>query len=134
MGALIKPDAMANGKAQEIMDRIVYEGFVIRDQLQLKLNKKRAVELYAEHKERDFFVELINFMTSGEVVVLLLEREDAVQKWRDVMGPIDIAMAKKESPQSVRALFGTNAIRNAVHGSASAESALKEFDFLFRQG
>jgi len=131
--ALIKPDAMANGKAQEIMDRIVYEGFVTRDQLQLKLNKKRAVELYAEHKERDFFGELIAFQTSGAVVALLLEHEDAVQKWRDVMGPVDIALAKKESPQSVRALFGTNAIRNAVHGSMSEQSAKRELGLFFKQ-
>merc|ERR1711972_681126 len=79
--ALIKPDAVASGKAQEIIDRIVYEGFVIRDQLQLKLSKERAEEFYARHKKRDFFDELIAFMTSGEIVALNLERESAVERW-----------------------------------------------------
>jgi len=131
--ALIKPDAVVSGSAQEIVNRVVYEGFVIRDQLQLKLSKESVVELYAEHKERDFFAQLVTFMVSGEVLALLLEHEDAVQKWRDVIGPVDIAMAKKESPQSVRGLFGTNAIRNAVHGSMSEQSAKRELGLFFKQ-
>jgi len=131
--ALIKPDAVASGKAQEIMDRIVYEGFVIRDQLQIKLSEERAVEIYDEQKRFNFFGELIAFMTSGEVVALMLEHEDAIQKWRDVMGSVDTEVAKKQSPQSVRALFGTDAIRNAVHGSKSVHLAKREIDFFFTQ-
>jgi len=131
--ALIKPDAVASGNTQDIIDRIIYEGFVIRDQLQFKLSKERAAEFYAEHKGRDFFGELIAFMASGEVVALKLEREGAIQKWLEVMGSSDIEVAKKESPQSVRALFATNAIRNATHGSDSEASAKRELDFFFAQ-
>jgi len=129
--ALIKPDVVASGEAQMIVNRVMYEGFVIIDQLQLKLSKERAAEFYSEHKGRDFFDELIAFMTSGEVIALKLEREGAVQKWRAVIGPTNLAVAKKECPQSLRALYATNAIRNATHGSDSARSAKRELDFFF---
>ena len=131
--AIIKPDAVANGKAEEIVNRIVYEGFVVREQLQLKLSKERAKEFYVEHERRDFFDELIAFMTSGELVALKLEREDAVHRWRAVMGSTNFKVARKESPQSVRALYATSMIRNATHGSDSTQSAKRELAFFFTQ-
>merc|ERR1740131_588096 len=131
--ALIKPDAVANDKAQEIVNRIVYEGFVVREQQQLRLTKEGAEQFYDEDKGGDYFDSLIAFMTSGDVVALKLEREDAVNKWRSVMGSADFEEARKESPQSVRAMFATSSISNAVHGSDSNESAKRELDFFFAQ-
>jgi len=129
--ALIKPDVVARGKAQEIIDRIVYEGFVIREQVKLKLNKERAAEFYIRHKKRDFFDELIGYLTSGEIIALKLERECAIQKWRDLMGSADVEEAKARSPQSVRAMYATSLIRNAVHGSDFSHAARTELEFFF---
>jgi len=131
--ALVKPDAVAAGQAQEIVNRIKYEGFVVLEQKQLKLSKERAEEFYGEHKGRGFFDELVGFMTSGELVALKLEREDAIRRWRSVMGPTNFETAKKESPQSVRALYASSMTKNASHGSDSPQSAKRELDFFFAQ-
>merc|ERR1712207_44827 len=129
--ALVKPDAVANGKADEIINRIKYEQFVIVKQEKLKLTKEKAEAFYAEHKGKKFFDELVGFMISGELVALKLERENAIKTWRTVMGPTNFETAKKEAPDSVRALYATNMTKNASHGSDSPQSAKRELDFFF---
>ena len=129
--ALIKPDAVANGKETEIVNRIKYEGFMIVKQEKLKLTKEKAEAFYAEHKGKGFFDELVGFMCSGELVAMKLERENAIKAWRSVMGPTNFETARKEAPDSVRALYATNMTKNASHGSDSPRSAKRELDFFF---
>jgi len=129
----VKPDAVAAGKAKEIVDRVQYEGFVVIAQKQIALSKERAEEFYAEHKGRGFFDELVNFMTSGDLVALKMEREGAIKAWRSVMGPTNFETARKEAPTSVRALYATSMTKNASHGSDSPQSAKRELDFFFAQ-
>jgi nucleoside diphosphate kinase len=131
--AMIKPDAVSAGKAQEIVNRVQYEGFVVVEREEMKLNKERAESFYAEHKGKGFFGELVEFMTSGSIVAMKLERENAIKTWRTVMGPTNFEVAKQEAPDSVRALYATNMTKNASHGSDSAESAKRELDFFFGQ-
>merc|ERR1712242_98287 len=131
--AMIKPDAVSAGKADEIVNRIKYEGFVVVEQEELKLDKERAEAFYAEHKGKGFFDELMAFMTSGSIVAMKLERENAIKTWRTVMGPTNFEVAKQEAPDSVRALYASNMTKNASHGSDSAESAKRELDFFFGQ-
>jgi len=127
--ALVKPDAV--DKAEEIVNRIVYEGFVIVQQKKMKLDKAKAEAFYAEHKERGFFGELVEFMCSGDLVALKLERENAIATWRSVMGPTNFETARKEAPDSIRGLYATNMTKNSSHGSDSPQSAKRELDFFF---
>eukprot|EP00485_Elphidium_margaritaceum_P005853 CAMPEP_0202692954 /NCGR_PEP_ID=MMETSP1385-20130828/7196_1 /ASSEMBLY_ACC=CAM_ASM_000861 /TAXON_ID=933848 /ORGANISM="Elphidium margaritaceum" /LENGTH=556 /DNA_ID=CAMNT_0049348565 /DNA_START=80 /DNA_END=1750 /DNA_ORIENTATION=- len=129
--AMIKPDAVSAGKADEIVTRIKYEGFAIIEQKQLKLSAERAQQFYAEHKGKGFFDELVTFMTSGDIVALKLERENAIKTWRNVMGPTNFQKAKEEAPDSIRALYATDMTKNASHGSDSFEAAKRELDFFF---
>jgi len=129
--AMIKPDAVAAGKAQEIVQRIQYEGFRVVDSEEMKLDKDRAEAFYAEHKGKGLFGELVEFMTSGSIVAMKLERENAIKTWRTVMGPTNFEVAKEQAPDSVRALYATNMTKNASHGSDSTESAKRELDFFF---
>jgi len=131
--ALVKPDAVAAGKAKEIVDRVQYEGFVVVAQKQIALSKERAEEFYGEHKGRGFFDELVAFMSSGDLVALKMEREGAIKAWRSVMGPTNFETARKEAPTSVRALYATSMTKNASHGSDSPQSAKRELDFFFAQ-
>jgi len=131
--AMIKPDAVSAGKADEIVNRIKYEGFVVVEQEEMKLDKDRAEAFYAEHKGKGFFGELVEFMTSGSIVALKLERENAIKTWRTVMGPTNFEVAKEQAPDSVRALYATNMTKNASHGSDSFDSAKRELDFFFSE-
>merc|ERR1712242_395390 len=92
--AMIKPDAVSAGKATEIVNRIKYEGFVVVEQEEMKLDKDRAEAFYAEHKGKGFFGELVEFMK--------FERENAIKTWRTVMGPTNFEVAKEQAPDSVR--------------------------------
>merc|ERR1712013_942865 len=129
--ALIKPDAVAAGNGEAIVNRIKYEGFAVIAQKRMTLSKERAEAFYAEHKGRGFFDELVAFMISGDLLALKLEREDAIKTWRRVMGPTNFETAKNEAPQSVRALYATSMTKNASHGSDSAQSAKRELGFFF---
>merc|ERR1719187_1946595 len=93
--ALIKPDAVAAGKADAIVAIIECEGFTVMERAQLTLSKQRAEEFYAEHKDKDAFDELIAFMTSGELVALRLEKKNAIKAWRELTGPADFKAAQK---------------------------------------
>ena len=129
--ALIKPDAVKAGNARTIMDRIRTEGFTIVDMRRSQLKQEQAEGFYAEHKERSFFNDLVTFMTSGEIYILKLRAKNAILGWRALMGPTNSETARKEAPNSIRALYGTDVQQNATHGSDSEKSAERELNFFF---
>lgn len=128
--AIIKPDAVKALNTGKIIDRIEQEGFSIAGLAKVHLDKEQAEEFYAVHKGRGFFNELVEFMTSGPVVVLALEKDGAVKAWRDLMGATDPVKAE---PGTLRKLFGTNVGENATHGSDSLENAEIELSFFFEE-
>ena len=128
--AIVKPDAYKNGYAGKIIDRIIEEGFTIEEMKQLLMTKEKAEGFYAVHRERPFFSELVDFMSSGKCVVLSLKRENAVAKWREVIGATNPEEAEKGT---IRALYGTNTGNNAVHGSDSAENGIIESNYFFKE-
>jgi nucleoside-diphosphate kinase len=126
--AIIKPDAVRAGKTGNIIQRITENGFKIRALKMIHMTKPVAEGFYAVHRERPFFGELVTFMTSGPSVVLALEKENAVQSWRDLMGPTDSTKAPKGT---IRGDFGTDVQENATHGSDSPENARIELSYFF---
>lgn len=128
--AIIKPDAMAAGFSDAIIDHIMKSGFTIVKKEQKNLTKEEAGGFYAEHKERPFFGELVDFMTSGPVIVMVLKKENAIADWRETMGATDPAQAE---PGTIRKMFGASKGKNATHGSDSAVSAAREIAFFFNQ-
>jgi nucleoside-diphosphate kinase len=126
--AIIKPDAVRAGNIGNIMQRITDNGFKIRAMKMIHMTKPVAEGFYAVHRERPFFGELVLFMTSGPSVLLALERENAVQAWRDLMGPTDSTKAPKGT---IRGDFGANVQENATHGSDSPENARIELSYFF---
>jgi len=126
--AIIKPDAVRAGNIGNIIQRITDHGFKIRALKLMHLTKEVAGGFYAVHRERPFFGELVDFMTSGPCVVMALEKEGAVQAWRDLMGPTDSTKAPKGT---IRGDFGTNVGENASHGSDSEENAKIELSYFF---
>ncbi len=126
--SIIKPDAVKKGVIGKIIDRFESNGLRIAAMKKIQLDEKRAGEFYEVHKERPFFGELVEFMTSGPVVVMALEGEDAVAKNRDLMGATDPKEAKKGT---IRADFAESIDANAVHGSDSLENADREIKFFF---
>lgn len=126
--ALIKPDAVAAGHQSAILSRIQAEGLRLVAFKTLRLSTAQAEGFYAVHKERPFFRDLVTFMTEGPVVAMILEGENAVQRWRDLMGPTDAAKADKST---LRGQFGSNIERNATHGSDAADTAAYEMGFFF---
>ena len=125
---IIKPDAVRAGDTGAIIQRITDKGFKIRAMKMLHMSKPVAEAFYAVHRERPFFGELVEFMTSGPSVVMALEKDDAVQAWRDLMGPTDSTKAPKGT---IRGDFGKNVGENAVHGSDSPENAKIELSYFF---
>ncbi len=126
--AMIKPDAVAAKNSGKIIDMIEHNGFTILGMRKIKIDKKKAEEFYAVHKERPFFGELVDFVTSGPVIIMALERDNAVKAWRDLMGATDSRKAEKGT---VRNLFGTDIGINAAHGSDSVENAQQELLLFF---
>ena len=126
--AIIKPDAVAANQAGAIISIIQEKGFKILGMKMKRLNPVEAQNFYAVHKERPFFQCLVAFMTEGPVVVLALEREDAIKTWRDVMGATNPANAAEGT---IRKKFATNVERNCVHGSDAPETAAIEIPFFF---
>ena len=125
---IIKPDAVAAGNAGNILALLEKKGFVIRGLKMLRLSTEQAKTFYAVHKERPFYDDLVEFMTSGPVIPAALEHENAVPYLREVMGATNSAEA---ADGTVRALYGTNIERNAIHGSDSEENASIELAFFF---
>lgn len=125
---MIKPDAMKNGHAGAIIDRIIKEGFNIVALKMTKLSADKAGEFYAIHKERAFYKELVEFMSSGPIIAAILEKDNAVTAFRDLIGATNPAQAAEGT---IRKLFATSVGENAVHGSDSNENAKIEGDFFF---
>ncbi|NPA28841.1 MAG: nucleoside-diphosphate kinase [Epsilonproteobacteria bacterium] len=126
--SIIKPDAVQKGVIGKIIDRFESNGLRIAAMKKVQLSTEDAGEFYAVHKERPFFGELVEFMTSGPVVVMVLEGENAVAKNRELMGATD---PKEAAPGTIRADFAESIDANAVHGSDSLENAAKEIAFFF---
>ncbi len=126
--AIIKPDAVSAKSSGKIIDRIEQEGFTILSMKKTHLSKEQAENFYEVHKERAFFKDLVNFMTSGPIIVMVLEKDNAIKTWRDIMGSTD---PKQAVEGSIRNLYGTNITQNAVHGSDSPETAKTEISFFF---
>ena len=126
--AILKPDSVAAGKAGAMIAKLQEEGFVVRGIKMLRLTEAQAQAFYEVHKARPFYGSLVEFMTSGPVIPLALERENAVTQLREVMGATDVA---KAAPGTIRNLFGTSIEQNAIHGSDSPENAAIELSFFF---
>jgi len=126
--AIIKPDAMARGLAEKILARIRQEGFKIVAQKTAALSKKQAEGFYAVHRGKPFFAPLTDFMSSGQVVVVVLEAENAIARWREVMGATDPA---KAAPGTLRREFGSSVQNNCTHGSDAPETAAFEIGYFF---
>lgn len=125
---IIKPDAVRAGKQGQIISRILGAGFEIRGMKLIHQTRKQAEGFYAVHKERPFFGELTEFMSSGPCVVLVLEKENAVKEWRDLMGATNPAEAAEGT---IRKEFANSIGENAVHGSDSEENAAIEIAYFF---
>ncbi|MCB1173322.1 MAG: nucleoside-diphosphate kinase [Leptospiraceae bacterium] len=126
---IIKPDAVRNKYSGKIIDRIESEGFRILGLRLLQLSDSQAKEFYAVHKERPFYNDLCKFMTSGPVMVAALQADNAVQKWRDLIGATDPAEA---AANTIRKLYAESKEANAVHGSDSDDNAQQEIAFFFK--
>ena len=126
--SIVKPDAVAKGATGEILSRFEKAGLRILAVKKLRLSEEQARGFYAVHRARPFFKELVFFMSSGPIVVSVLEGPDAVAKNRELMGPTD---SKKAPPGSIRGDFGTDIERNAVHGSDAPETARVEIAYFF---
>ena len=126
--AILKPDSVEAGSAGKMLAHLQQEGFTIRGIKMLRLTPAQAEAFYEVHKERPFYGSLVEFMTSGPVMPVALEREDAVPHLRKTMGATDVAKAEEGT---LRKLFGTSIERNAVHGSDSDENAAIEIAFFF---
>ena len=126
--AIIKPDAVRSNHVGDILSLTEKNGFRLVALKSRRLSKLEAEGFYAVHKERPFFQGLVTFMTEGPVIVMVLEREDAIQKWRDVMGATNPANAAEGT---IRKRFAENIERNCVHGSDAAETAAIEIPFFF---
>lgn len=126
--SIIKPDAYAKGHVEEICSRLEEQGLMIKEKKQLHLSAKEAEGFYFEHKDRPFFPALVEFMTSGPIQVQVLEGENAISKYREVMGSTN---PQEAAPGTLRADFADSIDANAVHGSDSPESADREIAYFF---
>lgn len=128
--AIIKPDATERDLIGQILAHLEDAGFTLRAMRMTRLTEAQAREFYAVHKNRPFYQELVEFMTSGPVVPVLLEAEDAVPKLREVIGATDPAEAEEGT---VRALYAESKGRNSIHASDAPETAAREIRFFFSE-
>ncbi len=126
--AIIKPDAVGRGLQGEILSRIHKAGFRIVAIRSMRLTKDEAGGFYAVHRERPFFGELTDFMSSGKIIAMVLEGEGAIAKWRDAMGATD---PKKAAPGTIRHDLGTSIGANVTHGSDATDTAAFEISYFF---
>ncbi len=125
---MIKPDAFKKGYSGAILDRIIKEGFKIKALKMLHLSKDKAGEFYAIHRERPFYGELVEFMSSGPIIAAILEKENAVDTFRKLIGATNPAAAEEGT---IRKLFASSVGENAIHGSDSDDNAAIETAFFF---
>ena len=128
--AMIKPDAMNNGYSGKILDRIINAKFNILGAKIVRMSKKQAEGFYSIHSEKPFFEDLTLFMSSGKTMVLALEKENAVESWRNTIGATNPTEAEEGT---IRKDFASSFSENAVHGADSDENALKEIGFFFSE-
>ena len=128
--AIIKPDAVASNYSGKIIDVLEENGFSIVGMKKIKLSKEDAEKFYIVHKERPFYSSLTTFMSEGPIIVMVLEKENAIEEYRKLMGATNPEDAEEGT---IRKKFGTNIERNAVHGSDSKESASFEIPFFFSE-
>ncbi len=128
--SIIKPDAVRTGKTGPILAMINEGGFEIAAMRMVKMTLPQAESFYSVHKGKPFFDELVEFMTSGPVVVMILRHENAVDQFRKLIGATD---PNKAEPGTIRKTFAVSVQMNAVHGSDSVENAIKEADFFFSE-
>jgi nucleoside-diphosphate kinase len=126
--AIIKPDAVSRNQQGEILTRIQKAGFTIIAIKSMRLTKQEAGGFYAVHKERPFFGELTDFMSSGKILAMVLEADGAITKWRDTMGATD---PKKAAPGTIRHDLGTSIGNNCTHGSDAPDTAAFEIGYFF---
>jgi nucleoside-diphosphate kinase len=126
--ALVKPDAFAAGHQGAIVAKIQESGLSVVGIKSLHLTRTQAEGFYHVHKERSFFGDLCKFMTEGKILALVLEGDDAIARWRGLMGPTD---SKKAGKDTIRGQFGTDIERNATHGSDAPETAAFEIGYFF---
>jgi nucleoside-diphosphate kinase len=127
---MIKPDAVESNNIGAILQKINEAGFVIRAMKYTRLSAEAAGQFYAVHSERPFYNDLVSYMSKGPIVAAILEKENAVADFRELIGATDPA---KAAPGTIRALFAKSIEANAVHGSDSDENALIEGSFFFSQ-
>ncbi len=127
---IIKPDSMRAGVEGKIIDILLSRGFRIAAMRATRLSEQKAGEFYAIHKEKPFFGELMEYMTSGQVIVAVLERDDAVAELRRTVGATN---PQKAEPGTIRAMFGTDVTMNAIHASDSDENAAIEAAHFFSE-
>jgi len=125
---MIKPNAVKDKNTGKIIDRIEQEGFTIVAMKKTMLSKIRAEKFYGVHKGKPFFKNLVKFITSGPIIAMVLEKENAIKTWRDLMGATNPA---KAAPNTLRKLYAASYTQNAVHGSDAPETAATEINFFF---
>ncbi|MFC1841745.1 nucleoside-diphosphate kinase [Candidatus Dependentiae bacterium] len=126
--AIIKPDAVKAKNTGKIIDMIEQNGFTVLRMEKTELDPEEAKLFYAVHKDKPFFQEVIDFMCSGPIVIMALEKENAIDDWRKLMGATD---SKKAEAGTIRNLYGTDIMLNATHGSDSPENAKTELSLFF---
>ena len=127
--SIIKPDAVERNLENEIKTIFQKNGFKIKNEKKLKLEKSEAEQFYKVHETKPFYSDLCEYLSSGPVIVMILEKENAVKSNRDLMGATDPSKAEEGT---LRKLFGKSIDKNSVHGSDSLENAPKEIDFFFK--
>ncbi|XP_076891169.1 putative nucleoside diphosphate kinase 5 [Bidens hawaiensis] len=129
--AIVKPDGVSGNHSSSIRKIILESGFIIQSEVTLHLDEDSVRRFYAEHSTKSFFPNLLQYMTSGPVLIMILEKVNAIADWRTLIGPTDARKAKITHPDRIRAMCGVDLERNCVHGSDSHESAAREISFFF---
>ena len=133
--AMLKPDVAGKKDVVEEVERMITAaGLTIERKERCRLSKELCQEFYGEHSERPFFKDLVEFVSKSPVIKMELSGPDAIKTWRKLLGPTNTAKAKDEAPDSIRAKFGTDGMRNAAHGSDSPDSAAREIKLMFKGG
>ena len=128
--SIIKPDAVERGLEKEIKDQFLNNGFKIVEEKKIQISKSEAEEFYKVHQTKPFYNDLCNYLSSGTIVVMILEGVEAIKKNRELMGATNPSEAKEGT---LRKMYGVSIDKNSVHGSDSIENAKKEINFFFKE-
>ena len=126
--SIIKPDAVERNLIEEIKSIFIKNDLIIKDNKKIHISKEEAAEFYKVHQSKPFYNDLCNYLSSGPIVVMILEGKDAIVKNRKIMGATD---PKNADENTIRKLYGISIDKNSVHGSDSSENAKKEINFFF---